>query len=79
MLKARIADYGVDDVIKAIENIRCSSFLRGKGNKGWTITFDWFVKPNNFIKVLEGNYSDAPSKIAAPDKEYIQKFLRGEV
>ena len=20
------------------------------------ITFDWFVKPNNFVKVLEGNY-----------------------
>lgn len=21
------------------------------------ITFDWFVKPNNFTKVLEGNYN----------------------
>lgn len=21
------------------------------------ITFDWFVKPNNFLKTLEGNYN----------------------
>jgi len=32
--------------------------LKGQNNKGWTITFDWFIKPNNFIKVLEGNYKD---------------------
>ena len=23
----------------------------------WIITFDWFVKPSNFPKVLEGNYN----------------------
>ena len=58
MLKARIREYGIDDVLKAIENIRRSDFLRGKNNRGWMITFDWFVKPNNFPKVLEGKYND---------------------
>lgn len=55
-LRTRIRDYGLDDVIRAIENIRYSPFLLGKNNKGWTITFDWFVRPNNFPKVLDGNY-----------------------
>lgn len=57
-LKARIEDYGEENVIKAIENISKSDFLQGKNSKGWTITFDWLIKPNNFIKVLEGNYDN---------------------
>lgn len=58
MLKARINEYGVDSIIEAIEKIKQSSFLKGQNNKNWIVTFDWFVKPNNFIKVLEGNYTD---------------------
>lgn len=56
LLKKRIRDYGVDEVLHAIENIRNSSFLNGNNSKGWIITFDWFIKPNNFPKVLDGNY-----------------------
>ena len=58
MLNARLKEYGLDAVLQAIWNVRLSSFLRGQNKDGWTITFDWFVKPNNFIKVLEGNYTD---------------------
>lgn len=53
---ARVKQYSVDDVLSAIEKIKSSDFLQGKNNRGWTITFDWFVRPNNFPKVLEGNY-----------------------
>ncbi len=55
-LKVRIRDYGIDDVLKAIDNIRYSPFLLGQSKGGWTVTFDWFVRPNNFPKVLDGNY-----------------------
>ncbi|MBN3376831.1 hypothetical protein CF087_23790, partial [Clostridium botulinum] len=58
LLNARIKEYGIDNILKAIENIETRPFLKGQNKKGWTITFDWFVKPNNFIKVLEGNYTD---------------------
>lgn len=59
-LSARISEYGVDNVLKAIEKIKGSSFLRGKScaKHKWVITFDWFVLPNNFPKVLDGNYDD---------------------
>lgn len=58
-LIARLNEYGEEDVIKAIGKIRDSDFLQGKtGRKGWVITFDWFVLPNNFPKVLEGNYDN---------------------
>lgn len=56
MLSTRLKEYNIDDVLKAIENIKQSDFLKGNNDKGWIITFDWFVKPNNFPKVLEGNY-----------------------
>lgn len=65
-LKARIEEYGVDTVLEAIENIKHSSFLQGKGqgDRSWRISFDWFVLPNNFPKVLEGNYTDQSGGIS---------------
>ena len=58
MLSQRVNEYGADKVLEAIEKIKQSPFLQGKNNRGWTITFEWFVRPNNFVKVLEGNYID---------------------
>ena len=56
MLKARINEFGIEKVIEAIESINNSDFLKGQNDRAWIITFDWFIKPNNFTKVLEGNY-----------------------
>lgn len=58
MLMARLREYGESTVLEAISKISESSFLKGQNNTGWMISFDWFVKPNNFCKVLEGQYSD---------------------
>ena len=55
-MNARIKEYGIEEVIVAIEKIKNSDFLSGKNNRGWVITFDWFVLPNNFPKVHDGNY-----------------------
>lgn len=57
-LSKRLKDYGLDNVLIAIENVRASDFLMGKNKKGWQATFDWFIKPNNFPKVLDGNYDN---------------------
>ena len=62
MLKKRIKQYGVEAILEAIEQIQHSSFLMGQNKNGWMITFDWFIKPNNFPKVAEGNYSDGQTK-----------------
>ena len=58
LLNKRLKDYGLDKILEAIENVRKSNFLMGGGKTGWTATFDWFIKPNNFPKVLDGNYND---------------------
>ena len=54
---ARVKEYGKEAVKTAIEKAAASQFLNGKNDKGWVASFDWiFMHPNNFIKVLEGNY-----------------------
>lgn len=58
MTRKRIQDYGIEKVLQAIENVRLSRFLNGNNSKGWMATYDWFIRPENFQKVLEGNYSD---------------------
>ena len=58
LLRARIREYGEETILEAIDNIRVSDFLKGKNDRGWMITFDWFLLPSNFQKVLEGNYDN---------------------
>lgn len=61
LTKAAVNDYGADKVVGVIQSINDSEFLKGYVTE-WKIYFDWFIKPNNFIKVMEGNYIDKDSK-----------------
>lgn len=63
LLNARIKEYGIETIIETIKSINNSSFLKGQNNRNWIITFNWLIKPNNFIKVLEGNYLDKEGDI----------------
>ena len=57
MLRARIKDYGIGSVLEAIEIVRASDFLMGRV-KDFQITFDWFVRPNNFLNIVNGKYDN---------------------
>ena len=65
MLTSRIKEYGVESVIEAVHKVGESDFLRRGSDKGWQIDFGWFVRPNNFPKVLEGNYDNKDGKPTA--------------
>ena len=66
MLNARIKEYGIDKVLEAIEKVKNSRFLQGSNDRGWVISFDWFIKPNNFVKVLDGNYDNRKGQSQRP-------------
>ncbi|MGN0444212.1 MAG: hypothetical protein ACI4F5_06330 [Acutalibacteraceae bacterium] len=66
LIVKRIKDYGTEAVLEAIGKVKKSAFLQGQSKSGWIITFDWFIKPNNFVKVLEGNYDDRSSTQSTP-------------
>lgn len=86
MLQARIKQYSIEQVMQAIDNISKSDFLQGF-TSDFKITFDWLVKPNNFVKVLEGNYTNKGEKtgghngstgeIELSPAEKIQRDYRG--
>lgn len=55
-IDARVREYGLEKVKMMIDKAARSSFLNG--SNGWMANFDWIMRPNNFVKVLEGNYDD---------------------
>ena len=75
-IKARLKEYSLGDFEKAIENIRTSDFLQGKNKNGWTITFDWFIRPNNFPKVLDGQYNKQQSEFQSQE-DFLKSIIEG--
>jgi hypothetical protein len=61
-LLARRREYGDDAIFRMIDKASGSAFLNGHNQKGFTASFDWLIRPNNFPKVLEGNYDDEKRK-----------------
>ena len=56
-INARVKEHGIDLVREAFMTAQASDFLCGRGGDKWKASFDWIMNPNNFIKVIEGNYS----------------------
>lgn len=57
LVAARIKEYGKDKFAECLRKAAASAFLNGDNDKSFIASFDWIIKPNNFPKVLEGNYS----------------------
>lgn len=58
-LKARLDEIGEDELLKALDKIKESSFLKGNNDRNWKISFDWLINnDNNMIKLLEDKYKD---------------------
>lgn len=46
-----------------IGRINASAFCRGENARGWVATFDWLLKPDTAVKVLEGKYDTRPKHV----------------
>ena len=53
--------FSLDALKTVFENAEASSFLKGLDG-GWKASLDWMIKESNFLKVLEGNYADKPTR-----------------
>lgn len=56
LLRARRANYSLEDHLTVFGKCRDSPFLRGDRQGRTPLSFDWLFKKANFQKVLEGNY-----------------------
>ncbi|WP_417088494.1 hypothetical protein [Eubacterium maltosivorans] len=57
-LRARVKEHGEETVLRVIALVKQSDFLCGRTGNSWNASFDWVMKPTNFVKVLEGNYTN---------------------
>jgi hypothetical protein len=64
-LGARIEEHGVDALIAGIAMIPMFPFLMGQGPNGWKAHFDWFLRPDSFVHVVEGDYEPRRGKTVA--------------
>lgn len=52
-------NYTIEEIKEVIKKSEDVPFLNGDNNRGWTMKFDWFIKPANFLKVKEDSYSSS--------------------
>lgn len=57
-VRARVKEHGEETVLRVIALVKQSDFLCGRIGNSWNASFDWVMKPTNFVKVLEGNYTN---------------------
>lgn len=64
------------DISTAFQKCEKSSFLKGNNPRKWKASFDWIIKPQNFPKILNGNYDDEITSDASYDlSEFRRKSL----
>lgn len=56
-ISARLKEHGDDTVRRMLQQAAKSYFLSHGYKSKWTANIDWLFRPNNFVKVLEGQYA----------------------
>ena len=52
---------GQEKITELFRKAEASDFLTKRNSTGWKAGFDWLMKPENYTKVLEGNYDNRNS------------------
>ena len=62
-LRARLGDKDwVAAWEQALALVPDSPFLLGKSDRGWKADFDWFIKPDSVMNIIEGKYQGGPPR-----------------
>ncbi|NLZ31343.1 MAG: hypothetical protein GX885_11505 [Methanomicrobiales archaeon] len=57
-MNARFAEYGIEKIEEVFRIAGGSNFLNGNNEKRWKADFEWLIRPENFLKTLEGKYNN---------------------
>ncbi len=64
-IKKRIEEHGIDSFREMILKVQESDFLNGINRNKWVCSFSWCIEsPENYQKILEGNYDNKDLKQA---------------
>ena len=58
-LQARAKDpFFVENWQEGIKRVAGSDFCTGKNDRAWVATFDWFIRPDSLVRIMEGKYAN---------------------
>lgn len=92
--KAIFSSLTKEEWTEVIVRISKSDFCQGKNNTGWAATFDFLIRPDTHLKVMEGKYDNRNSNHGKTDnglyltnavkrsynnKAMIEKYLKGGI
>lgn len=66
-IRLLLEKYSLEDFRKVFENAEASSFLKGSDG-GWKASFDWMLKEDKFLNILEGNYAEKGKRYGYKEK-----------
>lgn len=59
LLEARLLEpFFLQNWRAALARLKSSDFCKGRSERGWKATFDWFIQPDSVIKIMEGKYDN---------------------
>lgn len=58
LIDAFLSDHEESELYSLFSMASASDFLTGKSGSGWKASFDWIMKPENRVKILEGTYEN---------------------
>ena len=58
LVNARIKEYSEEQIIEVFDKAEKSDFLKNGSGTWKGADFEWILNPNNFIKIMEGNYQN---------------------
>lgn len=66
-IQSAVSAVGLEKLVELFRKAEASDFLTKRNSTGWKAGFDWLMKPENYTKVLEGNYDNRkPAKPPEP-------------
>ena len=65
VLRARVKEFGKEDLCRAVRIMASNDFLMGANKWGRPLGVDWLLKQQNLSKVLEGQYDNKKSPAAS--------------
>lgn len=63
-INARVKEFGVGKIVEVLSKAGKSDFLNGNNSNRWKADFEWIIRPENFVKVLEGKYDNKKPQLA---------------
>lgn len=73
LLKLLRDPYFTDNLNEIFEKAAASSFLMGENNRGWKMNFDFILRPETHVKILEDFYKGDKDGIAPEFRDYIEQ------